>query len=166
MRSRLEAGFAAWLDRCGFAWEYEPQCFASKDGQYLPDFMIEHLRVMDKVVDRSYIEVKPTTPIGPDKPSHVLDRMAMIWDSDPDAELFLVWPNKLVKMALWNEESAVIKTAPMILRLRRLERDGSREVGLNVCTWGVSCDARSVMVIQPIGQPTAPWPPGYWDGPQ
>jgi len=32
MRSRLEALAAAYLDRHGFAWEYEPICFAGIGG--------------------------------------------------------------------------------------------------------------------------------------
>jgi hypothetical protein len=42
MRSRLEAGFAAWLDRRQFTWGYEPRCFATATRQYLPDFVIPH----------------------------------------------------------------------------------------------------------------------------
>jgi hypothetical protein len=38
MRSRLEADYAASLDRMGRRWAYEPQCFASAAGQWLPDF--------------------------------------------------------------------------------------------------------------------------------
>jgi hypothetical protein len=33
MRSRLEARYAAWLDRHGFTWEYEPRCYATEAGQ-------------------------------------------------------------------------------------------------------------------------------------
>ena len=38
MRSRLEAGFAAWLDGRFIKWHYEPCAFADERGQYLPDF--------------------------------------------------------------------------------------------------------------------------------
>lgn len=41
MRSRLEATAAALFDRFGAAWQYEPMCFASEAGQYLPDFRVE-----------------------------------------------------------------------------------------------------------------------------
>jgi hypothetical protein len=41
MRSRLEARVAAWLDSMGLVWTYEPHAFASRDGQYLPDFEID-----------------------------------------------------------------------------------------------------------------------------
>ncbi len=42
MRSRLEAGFAAWLDRQQLEWKYEPDCYADEEyGQWLPDFAVE-----------------------------------------------------------------------------------------------------------------------------
>ena len=56
MRSRLEARFAAGLDLIGADWEYEPHCFASEHGQYLPDF-----KVAGPWADW-YIEVKPNVP--------------------------------------------------------------------------------------------------------
>lgn len=80
MRSRLEADFARFLDRTDRPWRYEPQCFADERGQYLPDFEVGH---------RSYIEVKPAS--FPDEQiDPVLDRMAIIWSSQPDARLALV----------------------------------------------------------------------------
>ncbi|NEA21577.1 hypothetical protein [Actinomadura bangladeshensis] len=62
MRSRLEAGFAAWLDETHFDWEYEPCAFATEDGQYLPDFRLRNVFVawMEKPAT-VYIEVKPTS---------------------------------------------------------------------------------------------------------
>lgn len=60
MRSRLEAGYAAWLDRWKFEWEYEPCVFAGEHGQYLPDFRLRG--VMLSWSDRPvtvYVEVKP-----------------------------------------------------------------------------------------------------------
>lgn len=60
MRSRLEAGFAAWLDAEHFEWEYEPCAFATEDGQYLPDFRLREVSVTwvdaPQIV---YVEVKP-----------------------------------------------------------------------------------------------------------
>jgi hypothetical protein len=53
MRSRLEALAAAYLDRHGFAWEYEPICFAGMGGQYLPDF-----RVIRPEKANVYLEIK------------------------------------------------------------------------------------------------------------
>jgi len=57
MRSRLEAAYAEQFDAFGWRWEYEPECFASPAGQYLPDF-----RVWPGFYDEAgptYIEVKP-----------------------------------------------------------------------------------------------------------
>jgi hypothetical protein len=78
MRSRLEASFAAHLDNVGERWQYEPECYSSAAGQYLPDF----------VVRGGYYEVKPTreAAIGGLARSHV------ILTSKPDATLFAVWP--------------------------------------------------------------------------
>lgn len=61
MRSRLEAGFARWLDEVGAPWEYEPCAFAADDGwQYLPDFRLTG--ALDGVKsDRIFAEVKPST---------------------------------------------------------------------------------------------------------
>jgi hypothetical protein len=50
MRSRLEALYAQSLDSGGIEWEYEPQCFADEQGQYLPYFRVNH---------RWWVEVKP-----------------------------------------------------------------------------------------------------------
>jgi hypothetical protein len=89
MRSRLEARFAQVLDSAGLAWSYEPMCFANEHGQYLPDFLTE----ADD--ERIYWEVKP--PSRDDTvwgwcPGEVGDRMAIVWDSDPDARLVLAVP--------------------------------------------------------------------------
>lgn len=62
MRSRLEAGFAAWLDRYRFDWEYEPCAFASELGQYLPDFRLNDVFASWKEKRVSmYVEVKPSS---------------------------------------------------------------------------------------------------------
>lgn len=63
MRSRLEAGFAAWLDEKHFDWEYEPCAFASPDGQYLPDFRLNDVFVSwrHEPMATVYAEVKPET---------------------------------------------------------------------------------------------------------
>lgn len=51
MRSRLEAAWAEQFDAWGQAWQYEPQCYASEEGQYLPDFLLTPGSV--------FVEVKP-----------------------------------------------------------------------------------------------------------
>lgn len=85
MRSRLEAGFAQSLDLLGLQWEYEPQAFASRSGQYLPDFLV---RVISDTWPTPptptmawYIEVKPSGH------PHVLERMKIIHATVLDAPL-------------------------------------------------------------------------------
>ena len=86
MRSRLEASFAASLDAEGDDWMYEPQCFASSKGQYLPEFMIRALPDRPVV----YIEVKPTFEMAVES----MDRMEIIWSSIPYALLWSVYPDR------------------------------------------------------------------------
>lgn len=86
MRSRLEADFAAFLDRYGAEWEYEPTCFAGPEGQWLPDFCV--LEGDDLV----YVEVKPESLTGTAKIDTVLRQMAVAWLSEPDVILHLaIW---------------------------------------------------------------------------
>ncbi len=68
MRSRREARYAVWLDKWRFRWEYEPQCFASAEGQYLPDFVIHSVAVLGSDVAARqdvYVEVKPSLLMFP-----------------------------------------------------------------------------------------------------
>jgi|SRR5882724_1795397 len=86
MRSRLEADFAAFLDRAGADWEYEPVCFAGPAGQWLPDFRA----AFDG--KRIYFEVKPASLPG-DQIDPTLERMTVVWLTEPTAVLHLVlWP--------------------------------------------------------------------------
>jgi hypothetical protein len=105
MRSRLEADFAGHLDRRGHEWSYEPECFASASGQWLPDF---HATAPGGA--GRYIEVKPSSflrsdgtplsgtvvavPLGyalpADKINPVLRRMAIALETEPDAVIELV----------------------------------------------------------------------------
>jgi len=39
-RSRTEARWAVFFDSLGLRWEYEPQFFALRSGNYLPDFRV------------------------------------------------------------------------------------------------------------------------------
>lgn len=86
MRSRMEAEFAArlddvWRDEFGDEWSYEPMCFASATGQYLPDFM-----VVTPGGQRIYIEVKPE--VGDF--DALRNRVEIIWESEPDAFLCIM----------------------------------------------------------------------------
>lgn len=56
MRSRLEAAYAEQFDAFGWQWEYEPQCFATDAGQYLPDFRLRAPHINECC---TYVEVKP-----------------------------------------------------------------------------------------------------------
>lgn len=91
MRSRLEASFAAHLDELGFEWEYEPQCFASIDGQYLPDFQIEKEGLL------LFYEIKPPTA----DTRKALERMHVIRASLPSASLFVVVPAGTYPVRRW-----------------------------------------------------------------
>lgn len=87
MRSRLEARYAALLDRAGLEWVYEPRAYANADGQYLPDFRV------DKLLDTgrlhvTFIEVRPTI----EGMARALTPMQVIWDSEPEACLMVTAP--------------------------------------------------------------------------
>ncbi len=89
MRSRMEAEFAAFLDDRGMAWQYEPMCFASERGQYLPDFLLTW--DLPRGLVRVYTEVKPFV----DDFRSIADRMEIIWESEPSAVLQLVeWKDR------------------------------------------------------------------------
>jgi hypothetical protein len=85
MRSRLEALVAAYLDRHGFVWQYEPVCFAGMGGQYLPDFRIQRSDNVD-----FYLEVKPKPKKLATMAQQQVQRMSVIWESEPYARLIIV----------------------------------------------------------------------------
>ena len=59
MRSRLEAGMAAWLDHHSFDWLYEPRAYGDEVGQYLAtQFRVE------RVVGVAHPLVEPQTERG------------------------------------------------------------------------------------------------------
>lgn len=92
MRSRLEAGYAQWLDSWGCKWEYEPCAFGSETGQYLPDFLLPELWISwDAEPVRAYVEVKPTREHAGQA---LIEQMKVIWESERDAELFVQYPNQ------------------------------------------------------------------------
>ena len=74
MRSRLEAGFAAWLDSKHFDWAYEPCAFASENGQYLPDFRLPGVFVAwrEQPLSTVYVETKPEH-FGPANTGRICD---------------------------------------------------------------------------------------------
>jgi hypothetical protein len=89
MRSRLEAKAAQMYDAAGLVWTYEPQCFASESGQYLPDF---------RIGESAYFEVKPfayfAEPLNFYVLSEVQHRMEIILESEPSASLAIHCPDK------------------------------------------------------------------------
>lgn len=81
MRSRLEARFAADMDKAGWKWEYEPRCYASEAGQWLPDFEThtpEHI----------FIELKPTAEAA----KAAVGRVHIVYASEPTALANVIWP--------------------------------------------------------------------------
>jgi hypothetical protein len=96
MRSRLEASFAQHLDSLGFSWEYEPNCFASTAGQWLPDFKCISVDVGPAPTRTCYFEVKPMSA-GLEVLNEVHKRSAAVTQaSDPDALVLIAigdgWP--------------------------------------------------------------------------
>lgn len=115
MRSRLEAKYAQYLDgQSLLVWEYEPNCFASERGQYLPDFKTvcpqmpcdsgfpgaEAGKCLGNMVGDvcyrcwempplvSYTEVKPLAFADTvEKFSVIARRMLIILDSEPESSL-------------------------------------------------------------------------------
>jgi hypothetical protein len=97
MRSRLEADYAANLDALGYRWGYEPECFASADGQWLPDFGSSFA---DEGPFAIFTEVKPAGPLADwipgsaDYIKHVdtiLKQMTIAWESQPGLSLHLAF---------------------------------------------------------------------------
>ncbi len=96
MRSRLEADFAASMDRSGCTWKYEPKCFASEQGQWLPDFQVWNSADLDG--RGVLIELKPVSLVTPSRAGDdpfarvdkVLEQMSIAWSSDSE------WPINLV----------------------------------------------------------------------
>jgi hypothetical protein len=85
MRSRLEARWAAGFDRGKIPWSYEPDCFASEHGEYLPDFALGKNR-------RFYVEVKPE--LQSHQAEQVRNRMEIIRATVPGAVLAVVRQNE------------------------------------------------------------------------
>jgi hypothetical protein len=88
MRSRLEAGYAQWLDTVNITWEYEPTCFGSDRGQYLPDFQLRDVRIVGVGPCDFYVECKPFEPDWDE-----MRRALAVIRANTERGLFLVtWP--------------------------------------------------------------------------
>ena len=92
MRSRLEARFAQYLDKGDLDWVYEPRAYAGKGGQYLPDFLIREPRL------NIFVELKPDTDDNKienaERLAKLMEKMEIIWESEPEACLMLVIGNR------------------------------------------------------------------------
>lgn len=97
MRSRLEARVAAWLDRAGFGWQYEPAAFKmQRGGEYLPDFSFGPLpqglgwggALSAGELVPGFLEVKPAGIAVP----FWQRRMAAVWEQYPQAVLVIAAP--------------------------------------------------------------------------
>lgn len=163
MRSRLEAGFAMWLDQHDIEWEYEPHAFGSEAGQYLPDFKLKVIHPWTSVeLQTGYVEVKPRPPDGigaledivplqNQGPTPKLDALgrqfAVALESEPSSPLLLAWPG----MEWWG--------LPCFLRLYRMAEPG-KYVFIPV---GLLRSRQRLILGDPVwGRTEAPWPDNYW----
>lgn len=164
MRSRLEAGFARWLDSWPFLrWQYEPCAFGSTKGQYLPDFVAEGFRcAWQDGIHRFYFEVKPSifgwqaewdeaTQDTPEmdkaakEEDDLHERMACIWDSDPGANLVVARQRQggYADFTLLSTDNGFFVPSPIEL----IAGD----------------DCGYIPAFAHVGAPAVPpWPNGYW----
>jgi hypothetical protein len=170
MRSRLEAGFAQWLDTWrSVRWTYEPGAFASPRGQYLPDFLAEPFRCSWLDGERrAYFEVKPASfgwqsewdeevgPLSQQQDEAIAQeealsaRMAIILSSEPDAIVALAKQRTGGGAQFWV--------------LERTPDDDWIQWPMEV----VSADPNGfIPTFIPEGSGYQPaWPDGYWKGPR
>lgn len=164
MRSRLEAGYAMWLDRWRADWTYEPCAFGSQAGQYLPDFRIDGLRCAWRgEPTTAYVEVKPKAwPYwgqgnSTDEFEALMSRMGIIWESEPGAVLLLAQPAHTVEL---NDADACFQ---LVWVLQSDPFEGG-DPWPSEGVWIGSCGHLGVAI--PLGNAGSPWPDGYWKGPQ
>lgn len=160
MRSRLEAGYAAWLDHRSWAWSYEPQAFGNDEGQYLPDFRVADVRnLWNHHEAPAYIEVKPSLA-GLDL-GYLARRMSVIWDSEPEAHLLVQAPPPHESMKIQAGRAglsplgAVLDASAYVFSLVRAEPN--RWMAL---TW-IATDTPTLGIPLPVDM--GPWAGDYWD---
>ena len=165
MRSRLEAGFASWLDRWGFEWEYEPHALASESGQYLPDFILRGVQTFgiypsNPTVD-VYVEVKPASIwSGCDdlsEPTGALERIErqakIVRAAAPLAQFMLASPG-----GPWGEDP----NAVVLWTKKRGTEDSHFPAPLY--QWLVIREPRSLAIgFRPPSLSELPWVDGYWE---
>lgn len=147
MRSRLEAGYAQFLDGILCEWEYEPQAFADPRGQYLPDFLIKNVERVGAGYCDMYVEVKPSYDSF--NSADLLERMLIIRSSDPGAGLMLEVPghHPVIAFPTFSEPAHIWKQVYWVLG------SGSEDGG------------GTFALALPVPPAWAPWPEGYWNGP-
>jgi len=93
MRSRLEADYAANCDRSGESWDYEPACFASDAGQWLPDFRVGASKTLVELKPAYLLECQGDESGGAaaERIDTILRRMTIAWHSEPDSFLELIF---------------------------------------------------------------------------
>lgn len=99
MRSRTEASAAAYFDSRDIKWEYEPVCYATADGQYLPDFRLFHPDDQRPI----FVEVKAAIPADL---SGVQKRMEIILGSEPEAtlQIFVMKNGELDRLFIYDAD--------------------------------------------------------------
>lgn len=154
MRSRLEAGFAAWLDESRFTWEYEPCAFATEDGQYLPDFRLTDVTISWSAEPATiYVEVKPDS---------------FLRDDSLDGRPFEDWEQRYWEhLDLIGQQAQIVSesdpAAAFIL---------AKPSGLSVLEWDDQVKCRWPFGLVPIDLPLGkygfahalkgPWSDDYW----
>jgi hypothetical protein len=100
MRSRLEAGFARWLDVSGVKWEYEPFALSGDHGQWLPDFHLHDVWWMDPTLlalDTMSVLVE-CKPVAPDEA--LIARIARTSSIEGDEYMRVIaWPDSMLWVA-------------------------------------------------------------------
>jgi hypothetical protein len=157
MRSRLEAGFAAWLDEWELGWHYEPHAFGNQIGQYLPDFRLDAVRSSWNNWEprTAYAEIKPAIfgDRDEDEYERLMRSMAIIWDSEPDALLLLVQPPRSNAVSEWADLGFLNpKLSPT--------RDPAFPWPQNV-VWARGPDG-TIGLAAPLAARRGPWANEYW----
>jgi hypothetical protein len=165
MRSRLEAGFAMWLDYVSLEWEYEPCAFGGEKGQYLPDFKLSSVRCTWLAEPATvYVEVKPKNwPNWNDESSldsheSLMRGMALIWESEPDAVLLLAQPDSGEPVGDGGYKVASVG----ILDLNWSPASVSPYPWPTVGFWALGPGDNTVGLARLLHDSKGPWPDGYW----
>lgn len=154
MRSRLEAGYAMWLDQRRWDWSYEPRALANEDGLYLPDFLIEGVRDLTSGrTGTAYVDVKPHYETDT---TALLRRMEAIWDSDPDGHLLIQAPAP---------EGSQVALVRCLWRFETARGDGSnsehRAEGWTC--WMAACPQMPGPTLgNPLAIESSPWHGEWW----